>query len=108
MAKKHTGAKIAAGVGVGLAAAAAAGSLFLYGRQGAKNRKVVTSWALKAKAEVLEQVEKMKKLDRKDFEQVVDTITKRYAKAKRTSVKEAATLAHELKSHWKDIQKKIK
>ena len=50
-----TGAKVSIGVGVSTAVLAAAGGYFLYGsKNAAKNRKQVKSWALKAKAEVLE------------------------------------------------------
>ena len=50
----------AVGIGIGLstAAVAAASAYFLYGsKSAAKNRKTVKSWALKAKAEVLEKLE---------------------------------------------------
>ena len=44
------------GAGVGLAAVAA-GAHFLYGKDGATNRKKVRGWALKAKGEMLEKLE---------------------------------------------------
>ena len=51
--------KLGIGVGLTAAAVAAAGAYFLYGSKGAaKNRKVVKSWAIKAKGEVLEAIEK--------------------------------------------------
>ena len=63
MAKKkenHSPAeKVGLGIGLTAAAVAAAGAYFLYGSKDAnKNRKTVKSWMLKAKAEVLEQLEK--------------------------------------------------
>ena len=59
MKKSH----MSGAVGLGLAAitaAAAAGAYFLYGKDGAKNLKKIKSWSLKAKAEVLEKLEKAK------------------------------------------------
>ena len=68
MAKKQTdisnAQKLGIGVGLTTAAVAAVGAYFLYGSKDApKNRKKVKSWALKAKGEVLEVLEKAEKIE---------------------------------------------
>ena len=51
----------------GLAVAGLAGAYFLYGKNGAKNRKKVTTWTLRAKADVLEKLEKAKEVSEETF-----------------------------------------
>lgn len=102
--KKKTG-----GAGMGLrvlavAAALTAGGYFLYGKDGAKNRKKVKSWMLKARAEVLEHMEKLNDMDQADYVAVVDKVMKRYEVMKDVGTKEADALSRELKSHWKHIK----
>ena len=56
MAQKNNSKNVSVGKAVGFAAglaALAAGSYFIFGPQGAKNRKVIKGWTLKAKGEVL-------------------------------------------------------
>ena len=98
--------KKAAEVGVGLAAVAvaAAGAYFLYGKGGAKNRKKVKSWMLKARAEVLEGLEKAKEINEKTYKKVVADVTRRY---KNVDKKELADMARELTGHWRSISKQI-
>ena len=111
MAKKQTNKK--SGKGLELAAAgallaAAAGYYFLYGSKQAKqNRIKVKSWALKAKADVMEQLEKVKTVGEKEFNEAVKTVSKKYARVKNVDPKELEALARELKSHWKSIKKDI-
>lgn len=110
MAKKTAGnSKAAVGVGVGVTAAliSAAGAYFLYGSKNAeKNRKKIKSWTLKAKAEVLEGLEKAKDMSKEDYEQLIDKTTKIYAKVKDASAEELMSFAKEMKSHWKTLEKK--
>lgn len=97
------------GVGVGVTAAllSAAGVYFLYGSKNAeKNRKKVKSWTLKAKAEVLEGIEKAKDMTKEDYEQLIDKTTKMYSKVKDASAEELMGFAKEMKSHWKSLEKK--
>lgn len=96
------------GIGVGLTAAAvtAAGAYFLYGsKNAAKNRKTVKSWALKAKAEVLEKLEDAKDMTQDEYEMLVDTIAGTYATLKKASKSEISDFKNEMKSHWKAIEK---
>jgi uncharacterized protein HemX len=107
--KKAVSAK-GAGFGLALAAAAAAaaaGAYFVYGKDGAKNRKKISSWALKAKGEVLERLEKMKEVDQQAYAKVVDAVTARYAAVKGVDKAELAQMVRELKGHWDSIAKQI-
>ncbi|OHE80399.1 MAG: hypothetical protein A2107_07075 [Verrucomicrobia bacterium GWF2_62_7] len=96
------------GAGIGLAAIAAAGAFFLYGKDGAKNRKKITGWALKMKGDVLEKIESMKTIDRETYLRMVDKIAERYARKDNISNAELQHLTVELKNAWAHIDKKLK
>jgi hypothetical protein len=114
MATKKTEVKkssnaVGVGVGVGVTAAliSAAGAYFLYGSKHAeKNRKMVKSWTLRAKAEVLEGIEKAKDMTQEEYEQLIDKTIKVYGKVKNASADELMGFAKEMKSHWKTLEKK--
>ncbi len=94
------------GLGITAAVAAAAGGYFLYGsKNAAKNRKAVKSWALKAKAEVLEGIEQAKDMTQEDYEKLVETAVATYATAKSASKTELADFKKEMKSHWQGLVK---
>lgn len=98
----------AVGLGVGLTAAvaAAAGAYFLYGsKNAAKNRKVVKSWMLKAKAEVLERLEQAQDMTQEEYEQLIDTVSGAYKDVKSASKVDLSTFKKEMKEHWKQIAK---
>jgi hypothetical protein len=110
MAKKKTELTTAqrVGIGVGLttAAVAAAGSYFLYGsKSAAKNRKVVKSWMLKAKAEVLEKLEDAKEMSQEDYDKVINSVAGAYSELKTASRADIKTFKEEMKDHWKAIEK---
>lgn len=107
--KKKTSTARKAGIGVGSLAAAVAGAYYLYGtKQGAKKRKKMRSWALKAKGELMEKLEEMEKVNKKVYHEAVDKMAKRYAAMKHIDTKEVEKLAADLKMQWKHIQKEIK
>lgn len=96
----------AVGIGLGAAAAAAAGAYFLYGsKSAAKNRKAVKSWALKAKAEVLEKLEDAQEMTQKEYEDLIKSVVGAYAGAKNASKKDLVEFSKEMKDHWKSIEK---
>ena len=98
--------KVAAGVGLTAAAVAAAGAYFLYGSEkAAKNRKTVKSWALKAKAEVLEKLEDAKEMSADEYEQLIAAVAGTYANVKGASKKDLKEFASEMQDHWKVIEK---
>jgi hypothetical protein len=98
----------AVGIGIGLstAAVAAASAYFLYGsKSAAKNRKVVKSWALKAKAEVLEKLEDASEMSQKEYDALIKSVSGAYAGAKNASKKDILEFSKEMKDHWKQIEK---
>ena len=105
--KKKTKSKIIK-AGVGLAALAAAGSYFLYGKKGAKNREVIAGWTLKMKGEVLEKMEKIKELNEDKYYKLVDTVAVRYKRVKSVSATELKHMVKELKGGWQHIKKQVK
>jgi gas vesicle protein len=95
-------------LGLGLLAAATAGAFFLYGtKAGKKERAKIKGWAVKAKGEVLEKLEKMAELDEKKYKQIVDTVSKKYRAVKSISDKEVEDFSKDLKRHWKSIEKEV-
>ncbi len=107
MATKKESSHIATGVGLAVAAVAtAAGAYFLYGSKDAKkNRTKVSGWALKAKGEVLEKIEKLKEVTEGDYHKVVDGVIERYKAVKTANPEEVAKLLKELKGYWNHIKK---
>lgn len=92
---------------VGAAAAAIAGGYFFYGKDGAKHRKKLKAWSIKAKGEVMEKLEKAKTVSEDIFHQAVDAISAKYAKTKGVTPEDIDAFAKDLKKHWRDIKKEI-
>jgi hypothetical protein len=105
-AKNKKNGKFGAGfvLGAGAVAALATG-YFLYGPKGKEHRKQVRAWTVKAKGEVLQELERMKNVSKESYDQVIDKTTKRYEKVKDISQDEADKLNKELKRYWSDIKK---
>jgi len=101
-----TNTEIAAAAGIAIAAAAA-GAYFLYGKDAPKRRAQVKSWMLKAKGEVLEQIEKLPNLDEATYYGLIDTVSKKYAGLKHVDSAEIAGLVKELQGGWKAIKKQV-
>lgn len=96
--------KLGIGVGLTTAAVAAVGAYFLYGsKDAAKNRKKVKSWALKAKGEVLEALEKAEKITEAEFTQLVDGVATAYGKSKKLSKRELAEFKKEMSDNWQEL-----
>lgn len=110
MAKKqksnHAGVKV--GVGIAAVAALAAGAYFLYGKDGAKNRKKIKGWMLKAKGEMLEGIEKLKEVSEPKYHEIVEKVAAKYAKLKNVDAEDIDTLKKEIKAQWKNIKKHLK
>jgi hypothetical protein len=110
MAKKQSAAvnaqKLGIGVGLTAAAVAAAGAYFLYGSKNApKNRKKVQSWALKAKGEVLEALEKADKMTAGEFQTLVDGVLATYGKAQKLSKTDLQNFKKEMGENWSGLVK---
>lgn len=101
--------KIGVGIGLTAAAVAAAGAYFLYGsKQAAKNRKTVKSWALKAKAEVLEKLEDAKEMSREEYEGLISSVTDAYSDVKNATGSDLKNFKKEMLDHWKAIENAAK
>ncbi len=108
MAQKTTGKNIAVAAGIaGIAVAAIAGGYFLYGKEGAKHRKKIKAWSIKAKGDVIEKIEKAKEVSEAVFHDAIDTTIAKYSKVKNVTPEELEAFAKDLKKHWKDIKKEI-
>ncbi len=107
MAKKEDTAKIAvAAAGItAAAAAAAAGAYWLYGAKDAsKHRKLAKSWMLKARAEMMDLVEKAQDIDKETYMQLAGEVAKRYASVAGVTAAESKRLVQDLKSGWAYLQ----
>lgn len=100
--KKKAGVA-AVGAGIAAVSALALGTYFLYGEQGAKNRKKAKAWMLKAKGEVLEQVEGLTEMSLEAYEDLVHTVLGKYAKMKDVDTEDLEKLIKELKTYGKKL-----
>jgi hypothetical protein len=104
--KKNKGSEKAIVAGV---TAAVAGLVFLYGSEaGAKKRKKIKGWTLKAKGEVLEKLEKAKEVNEDVYNSTVDKVMAKYAKLKHVNDDEVEPMIKEFKKHWNQIKKELK
>lgn len=100
------GEKVGIGVALTTAAVAAAGAYFLYGSPNAsKNRKTVKSWALKAKGEILEVLEKAGNLTAEEYQEAVEKVLAGYSQLNTISKNELADFRKEMMEHWGKIAK---
>ncbi|MCF7865243.1 MAG: hypothetical protein K9M11_01950 [Candidatus Pacebacteria bacterium] len=103
--KSGSGASIAI---IGGLVAAAAGAYFIHGNKAAQKKiKQVKGWALKAKGEVLERIEKIKEIDENLYQQAIDAVMKKYESVKSVDTTELALVGKELKSQWKNIKREL-
>jgi gas vesicle protein len=95
-------------LGITALAAAAAGAYYLYGSDDAKkNRRQLKSWALRMKADVMDEIENMKDVTEENYNAVVEKVSKKYAELKDMDRDELAELVDRMKSHWKDIKAEV-
>ncbi len=108
MAKHNGGKTIAVAVGVGMLAALSAGAYFLYGsKEGAKRRTKIRGWALKAKGEVLEKMEMLKDISEEKYDEVIQSVAKKYRGIKSIDKQELDELVSDMKKHWKNIKRHL-
>lgn len=96
------------GAGIGLAALAAAGTYFLAGKRGAKNREKIADWVAKLKEEVLEKARGLKTANQKSYDALVDETVARLGRAQRVTASEMTFITGELKNAWTHIAKQLK
>lgn len=107
MTKENNNTMAKAGMGIAALAAAAAGMAYFYGKGGAKHRKALKGWMVKAQGEVLERVESMKDISQIAYDKTVNEVMDKYKKIKTVSPQELATLGAELKGHWNTISREV-
>lgn len=96
------------GLGAGLAAAAvgaALGSYLLTGPRAKNTKRALKSWVLKAKGELLEQLEKAGDVGEDMYYKAVDRIAAKYSKMSGVGQKEVDDMVLELKKQWKLVNK---
>lgn len=98
----HVGA-IATGI-AGLTAAAV-GAYYLYGSDDAKkHRAKVKSWMLKAKGEVIEELEKVADVTEAGYLSAVDMVARKYNDLKQIDPVELEAFIVDMKDHWDGIK----
>lgn len=103
--QSHIGA-IAAGL-AGITAAAV-GAYYLYGSKDAKkNRAKVKGWMLKAKGEVIEQLENVQDVTEGAYMSAVDAVAKRYNDLKQIDPAELEAFIGEMREHWDGIKRTV-
>jgi hypothetical protein len=107
MATKETANKIAVGAGLAAAAAvAAAGAYWFYGAKDAsKHRRQAKSWMLKARAEVMDALEKVGTVDKETYLAIVEGILSKYSNMKGVTAAELGEVARDLRSAWGHMEK---
>ena len=95
------------GAGIGLAALAAAGTYFLYGKRGAKNREAIAGWALQLKGEVLSKLEKIKHVNQQVYNEIVEETAEKFGRVKDVGTAELKIITADLKNGWTAIEKEL-
>jgi len=104
MAQNNNQGGAALGLGIAAAAAAAGGAYWLYGaKHSAKHRKMAKSWMLKARAEVMDAVEKLDDIDKEKYMQIAEGVIKSYTN-KGASADEIASMMKDFKAAWRHMQ----
>lgn len=106
--KKEQSSGVGAGLAVAATIAAAAGAYFIYGtKEGAKTKKKIKSWALKAKAEVLEKIEKAKDISEDSYNTAVSSVMQKYEKMRSEHGDEIDAVTKELRGYWGQLKKHL-
>jgi hypothetical protein len=104
--KKNSGPSKAVVAGIMGLTAAAIGAYYLYGHKDAeKNRAKVKGWMLKAKGEVLDELEKVQDVTESVYMAAVDAVAKRYNELKNIDAADLEIFIKEMKNHWQGIKK---
>ncbi len=107
MNSEHKNGAKAGAVIAGIAGltAAAVGAYYLYGsKDAAKNRAKVRGWMLKAKGEVIEELEKAEDVTESGYMSAVNAIVAKYRQIKSIDPHELTTFMQEMRDHWNGIK----
>lgn len=106
MAEKKSSRVGAVVAGIAGLTAAAVGAYYLYGHKDAdKHRAKIKGWMLKAKGEVLDELESVKDVSESSYMSAVDAIARKYRELKDIDVQELEAFIGEMRDHWQGIQK---
>lgn len=105
VSKNNTGKAV--GVAAGMAAVGVAAYL-LFGPEGKKNKKLIKSWAVKMKADILEKIENLEEVTSPVYEKIVDEVGNRYKKLKNINLEDLEKEIATFKKNWKDMERKSK
>lgn len=108
--KKTSSNKAVVGMGVvaGIAAAGVAAAYFLYGtKDGAKTRKSARSWMLRMKADVIDEINKLKDVNESSYKKVVESAMAKYKKLKNVDMSELKNIGGEMMDHWNNIKNEL-
>ncbi len=94
-------------IGAGVAALAAT-AYFFFGPNGKKNQKHAKAWAIKMKAEIIDQLERAKEITKPVYDEIIDAVATDYVSSKKASQEEIGGLVKDLKQHWKTFAEKAK
>ena len=99
--------KFLGGLALGAVLGSALGLFFSPGK-GKENREKFKKISKKVSEELITDVTKLKTVGKKEYEEVVENIIKKYKKDDLLSASAWGEIASELKLRWKDIQKEMK
>jgi hypothetical protein len=99
---------ILAGAGIATLIGAGTGAYLLYGSKNAKkNQRKVKAWSLKARGEILEQIENLTEVTQETYHKIIQEVSDKYKVLKNISQEEIAEFVEELRCHWENISKEI-
>lgn len=99
---------ILAGAGIATLIGTIAGVYFLYGSKNAKkNQRKVKAWSLKARGEILEQIENLTEVTQETYHKIIQEVSDKYKVLKDIGQEEVSEFIEELKCHWENISKEI-
>lgn len=106
--KKNNDTALAAGIGAGVlaAGAAAAAGYYFYGAKDAKKHRAAASkWATGMKTQVVKELKKVEKFDKKVVAAIVDKAAAAYEGVRGVDMQDLKAAATELKKNWEELQK---
>jgi predicted alpha/beta-hydrolase family hydrolase len=104
MTNKKESHKLSITAGIAGLTAAAIGTYFLYGHKDAvKNRAKVKGWMLKAKGEVLEELEKAGDITEEKYHGIVGSVLKKYHDLKKIDKTDVSGFLESMKDEWKEM-----
>jgi hypothetical protein len=99
--KKGLATKSILAIGASVAAIGGA-AYYFFGSKGKKHQKDTKEWMTHMKTDILKKLDKTEKASKKAYHEIVDEVSKAYAKHGKAEV---ALFAKKLKTQWKSVEK---